>query len=129
MAGKLRTAAFTLEDFLSQFQQLKRMGPVEQLVAMLPGAGSMLRDVRVSDEDLGRVEAIIRSMTPAERNTPRIIDGSRKRRIAAGSGTTPQEVNGLLRQFAETQKMMKMIAEGRGIPGIPGLTPKRRKKR
>ncbi|MDF1594677.1 MAG: signal recognition particle protein [Acidimicrobiia bacterium] len=121
MADKLRTASFTLEDFLSQFQQLKKMGPLDGLLAMIPGASSALRDVQVSDKDLGRVEAIIRSMTPKERQNPKNIDGSRKRRIAAGSGTTPQEVNGLLKQFAETQKMMKMMAGGRGIPGMPGL--------
>ena len=119
MADKLRTASFTLDDFLDQFQQLKKMGPLDQLVAMLPGAGSMLKNVQVSDRDMGRVEAIIRSMTPTERRNPKVIDGSRKRRIASGSGTRPQEVNGLLKQFAETQKMMKMVAQGRGIPGLP----------
>jgi signal recognition particle subunit SRP54 len=119
MADKLRSASFTLDDFLDQFQQLKKMGPLDQLVAMLPGAGSMLKNVQVSDRDMGRVEAIIRSMTPTERRNPKIIDGSRKRRIATGSGTSPQEVNGLLKQFAETQKMMKMVAQGRGIPGLP----------
>jgi signal recognition particle subunit SRP54 len=118
MADKLRTATFTFDDFLDQFQQLKKMGPLDQLVAMLPGAGSMLKNVQVSDRDMGRVEAIIRSMTPAERRNPKIIDGSRKRRIAAGSGTSPQDVNGLLKQFSETQKMMKIVAQGRGIPGL-----------
>ena len=97
------------------------MGPLDGLLAMIPGASSALRDVQVSDKDLGRVEAIIRSMTPKERQNPKSIDGSRKRRIAAGSGTTPQEVNGLLKQFGETQKMMKMMAGGRGVPGMPGL--------
>jgi len=125
MAEKLRSASFTLDDFLNQFQQLKKMGPLDQLVAMLPGAGSMLKNVEVSDRDLGRVEAIIRSMTPAERRNSKIIDGSRKRRIATGSGTSPQEVNGLLKQFAETQKMMKKVAQGRGIPGLP--TPRRKR--
>jgi signal recognition particle subunit SRP54 len=132
MAEKLRTASFTLEDFLSQFQQLKKMGPLDGLLAMIPGASSALRNAEVSDKDLGRVEAIIRSMTPHERQNPKNIDGSRKRRIAAGSGTTPQEVNGLLKQFAETQKMMKMMADGRGVPGLPGLgalTPGRKGKR
>ena len=119
MADKLRTASFTLDDFLDQFQQLKKMGPLDQLVAMLPGAGSILKNAQVSDRDMGRVEAIIRSMTPTERRNPKIIDGSRKRRIAKGSGTSPQEVNGLLKQFAETQKMMKMVAQGRGLPGLP----------
>ena len=106
MADKLRTASFTLEDFLGQFQQLKKMGPLDGLLAMIPGASSALKNIEVSDKDLGRVEAIIRSMTPDERHNPKSIDGSRKRRIAAGSGTTPQEVNGLLKQFGETQKMM-----------------------
>ena len=122
MADKLRTASFTLEDFLSQFQQLKKMGPLDGLLAMIPGASSALGDVQVSDEDLGRVEAIIRSMTPDERHNPKSIDGSRKRRIAKGSGTTPQEVNGLLKQFGETQKMMKMMADGGSFPGMPGLS-------
>jgi len=126
-AEKLRTASFTLEDFLDQFQQIRRMGDVGQLVGMLPGA-SALKQADVSDADLARVEAIIRSMTPAERRDPKAIDGSRRRRIAAGSGTTPQDVNGLLRQFAETQKLMKAFAEGRSP--IPGLAmPGRRRKR
>ncbi len=127
-AEKLLSASFTLDDFLDQFQQLRKMGPLGQLVGMLPGA-SGLGDVQVSERDVARVEAIIRSMTPAERRNPKIIDGSRKRRIAAGSGTRTQEVNGLLKQFAETQKMMKMLAEGKGIPGLSGLMPGRRTKR
>jgi signal recognition particle subunit SRP54 len=129
-ADKLLTAAFTLEDFLEQFQQVRRMGPLGDLLGMLPGAASAFGDVEVPEAHLARVEAIIRSMTPAERHNPKMIDGSRKRRIASGSGTSPQDVNGLLRQFAETQKMMKAFAGGRSpIPGlsIPGMT--RRKKR
>ncbi|HSF87663.1 MAG TPA: signal recognition particle protein, partial [Acidimicrobiia bacterium] len=89
-----------------------------------------LKDVQVDDRDLNRVEAIIRSMTPAERRNPKIINGSRKRRIAAGSGTRPQDVNGVLKQFSEAQKMMKAIAGGTSpIPGLalPGMG--RRKKR
>jgi signal recognition particle subunit SRP54 len=128
-AEKLRTASFTLEDFLDQFQQVRRMGNLNQLLGMLPGAASALKDIEVSDADLSRVEAIIRSMTPDERRNPKIVDGSRKRRIAAGSGTTPHDVNGLLRQFAETQKMMKAFAGGRSpIPGLPGLGPRKRKR-
>jgi len=76
-----------------------------------------------------RVEAIIQSMTADERLNPKLISGSRKRRIAAGSGTTPQNVNGLLRQFGEAQKLMKMVADGRGIPGMPGLAGGRRRKK
>ena len=123
-AEKLRTATFDLEDFLEQFQQIRKMGPLQQLVKMLPGAGDALRDVEVNDKDLGRVEAIIRSMTPEERRNPKLINGSRKRRIAAGSGTRPQDVNQILKQFAETQKMMKAISSGKSpIPGLalPGM--------
>ena len=129
MADKMRKAEFDLEDFLKQFQQIRRMGPLSGLLAMLPGASEALGDVEIDDKDLGRVEAIIRSMTPNERHSPRIIDGSRKRRIARGSGTTPQQVNALLKQFGETQKMMKMMADGKTIPGLPGMPrPKRKNK-
>ena len=129
-AEKLRTASFTFEDFLEQFQQVRRMGSITQLVGMLPGAASAFKGADVSDKDLGRVEAIIRSMTLDERRNPKIIDGSRKRRIARGSGTTPQDVNGLLRQFAETQKLMKAVAGGKSpIPGLgpPGRGRKRKR--
>jgi signal recognition particle subunit SRP54 len=100
------------------------MGPLQNLISMLPGAGQALRDVEVNEKDLSRVEAIIRSMTPKERHSPKTINGSRKRRIAAGSGTRPQDVNAVLKQFSEAQKMMKMIAGGKSpIPGLslPGL--------
>ncbi len=128
--AKMRTASFTLEDFLSQFQQLRRMGGMAQLVGMLPGAAAASLKAGVSDADLGRVEAIIRSMTPTERHDPRIIDGSRKRRIAIGSGTTPHDVNALMRQFGETQKMMKALAEGRSpIPGLALPGARRTRKR
>jgi len=125
---KLRTASFDLEDFLEQFQQLRKMGPLQNLISMLPGAGQALRDVEVNEKDLSRVEAIIRSMTPTERHNPKTINGSRKRRIATGSGTRPQDVNAVLKQFSEAQKMMKMIAGGKSpIPGLslPGLGRKK----
>ncbi|GMR02953.1 MAG: signal recognition particle protein [Acidimicrobiia bacterium] len=128
---KLLDATFDLEDFLEQFQQLKKMGPLQQLVGMLPGAGSALRDVQVDENQLARVEAIIRSMTPGERRNPKMINGSRKRRIAAGSGTRPQDVNGVLKQFSQAQKMMKAMAGGKSpIPGLnmPGM-PRQHKKR
>jgi signal recognition particle subunit SRP54 len=129
-AEKLRTASFTFEDFLSQFQQLRRMGGMGQLLGMLPGAATASLKAGVSDADLGRVEAIIRSMTPDERRNPKIIDGSRKRRIALGSGATPQDVNGLMRQFGETQKMMKALAEGRSpLPGLALPGARRTRKR
>ncbi len=118
-AEKMLDASFDLEDFLDQFQQIKKMGPLQQLVGMLPGAGTALRDVDIDDRHLGRVEAIIRSMTQAERRDPKLLNGSRKRRIASGSGTRPQDVNILLKQFAEMQRMMKDIAGGKSpIPGL-----------
>ena len=88
---------------------------------MLPGSGSLLREVDIDDRDLRRVEAIIQSMTPEERGDPRRIGGSRKRRIASGSGTSPQEVNRLLKQFAEAKKMMKTLTGGKGMPSLEGL--------
>ena len=130
-ARKMFDNTFDLEDFLEQFQQLKKMGPLQQLVGMLPGAGSALRDVQVDESQLARVEAIIRSMTPGERRNPKMINGSRRRRIAAGSGTRPQDVNGVLKQFSQAQKMMKAMAGGKSpIPGlsVPGM-PRQIKKR
>jgi signal recognition particle subunit SRP54 len=128
-AKKLQKGEFTLEDFLGQFEAMKRMGPVKDILAMLPGSGSLMREVDVDDRDLRRVEAIIQSMTPEERRSPKIIGASRKRRIASGSGTRPQDVNRLLKQFAEAQKMMKMLAGGKGIPSLQGLLPGQRTKR
>jgi signal recognition particle subunit SRP54 len=129
-AAKMMDASFNLEDFLDQFQQIKKMGPLQQLVGMLPGAGAALRDVEIDDSQLARVEAIIRSMTTAERRDPKIINGSRKRRIARGSGTRPQDVNVLLKQFSESQKMMKAFAGGKNpIPGLtmPGMSHKKKR--
>jgi len=128
-ARKLQKGDFTLEDFLGQFQAMKRMGPLKDILAMLPGSGSLIREVDVDDRDLRRVEAIIQSMTPEELRNPRIICGSRKRRIASGSGTRPQDVNRLLKQFAEAQKMMKALAGGRGAPSLQGLLSAQRTKR
>ncbi len=129
-AAKMLDASFNLEDFLDQFQQIKKMGPLQQLVGMLPGAGAALRDVEIDDSQLARVEAIIRSMTTAERRDPKAINGSRKRRIARGSGTRPQDVNVLLKQFSESQKMMKAFAGGKNpIPGLtmPGMSRKKKR--
>ncbi|HEU4320673.1 MAG TPA: signal recognition particle protein [Acidimicrobiia bacterium] len=128
-AKKLQKGDFTLEDFLSQFQAMKSMGPLKDILAMLPGSGSLLREVDVDDRDLKRVEAIIQSMTPEERRTPKIISGSRKRRIASGSGSTPQDVNRVLKQFADAQKMMKTFAGGKGMPSLEALTGGRRPRR
>ena len=128
-AAKLQKGEFTLEDFLDQFQTMKSMGPLQDILAMLPGSGSLLRQVDIDDRDLKRVEAIIQSMTPDERRNPKIIGGSRKRRIASGSGSRPQDVNRLLKQFADAQKMMKTLAGGRGMPSLDALMGGRQPKR
>ena len=122
---KVKTASFNLEDFLSQLRELKKMGPLEQLVEMLPGASQLARQLPegVSEEHLKKVEAMILSMTPGERQNPEGIDGSRRRRIARGSGVRPQDVNQLLNQFHQMQKLMKMGMGGklpRNLRGIFG---------
>jgi signal recognition particle subunit SRP54 len=113
-AEKLRTASFDLEDFLTQFQQIRKMGSLSQLVGMLPGASEALGGAQIDESDMARVEAIIRSMTPEERANPKTIKGGRRRRIAAGSGTNAQAVNRLLKQFNETQKMMQGMTSNSG---------------
>jgi signal recognition particle subunit SRP54 len=113
---KLLSGKFDLEDFLGQMQQIKKMGPIGQLMEMIPGMSKMTGDVDLSDaeKDLKRIEAIIQSMTMDERRNPKKIKASRKRRIAAGSGTNVQDVNALLRQFKQMQRMMKQLRGGRG---------------
>lgn len=110
---KLRKAEFTLDDFLDQIQQMKSMGPINQIMDMIPGMGKMkgLKDVEINDKDVKHTEAIIYSMTPKERRHPEIINGSRRKRIARGSGTSIQEVNKLLKQFEQTQKMLKQMTQ------------------
>jgi signal recognition particle subunit SRP54 len=107
---------FTLQDFLEQMQQVKKMGPLQGLLGMMPGVGKELKDVEVSEDDLKPAEAIIQSMTPEERRNPKILNGKRKRRIAAGAGRTPQEINELLRNFEQMQQMMQQLggAGGKG---------------
>ncbi len=129
MQEKLAKATFDLEDFRDQLRQVKKMGPLSQVLEMIPGMGKMARtpemDDAVTEKQLRRVEAMINSMTPAERQNPNIIDGRRKRRIAAGSGTSPQEINQLLGQFQQMRKMMKQMTaqagKGGAMPGFPGL--------
>ncbi len=121
MEKKLRTQQFTLDDFLDQLEQLKKMGPLNQVLGMLPGMNSKaLRNIEVDEKKFVRVEAIIKSMTLKERRDPAIINGSRRKRIAAGSGTSIQEVNSLLKQFEEMRKMIKMMT-GVGKKGARGL--------
>ena len=107
---KLRENEFNFEDYLDQLQQMRKMGPLDQLLGMIPGLGAKLQDVKVDEAELRKVEAIIRSMTPEERQTPSILNGSRKRRIAAGSGATTQDINRLLKQFEEAKKMIRTLS-------------------
>jgi signal recognition particle subunit SRP54 len=113
---KIRKQQFTLEDFLTQMRQVRRMGPLSNVLGMMPGMGGALKQLRGANMDEGeldRLEAIILSMTPQERTHPEIIKGSRRKRIARGAGTTVQAVNQLVKQFGQMQKLMKQLAEGR----------------
>ncbi|MFQ6111511.1 MAG: signal recognition particle protein, partial [Nitrospinota bacterium] len=111
LARKVERDRFTLEDFREQLRQLRSMGPLEQLLEMIPGMRSLGR-LQLDERELVRVEAIINSMTPGERADPSIVGGSRRKRIALGSGTSVQDVNRLLKQFAQMRKMMKMMTKG-----------------
>ncbi|MEC9378164.1 MAG: signal recognition particle protein, partial [Candidatus Latescibacterota bacterium] len=122
---KLRKQRFTFDDFRSQLQAVRKMGPLDQLLGMIPGAGKALQGQQIDESALGQVEAIIGSMTRDERSHPRILNGSRRKRIAKGSGTTVQDVNRLVKQFNAMQKMMKQMSRpsrrGRGGPKMPSL--------
>jgi signal recognition particle subunit SRP54 len=120
---KIRKQQFGLDDFLDQMKQIRRMGPIGNLLGMLPGFGQLkqLKGVKVDERELDRVEAIVTSMTAAERRNPRIIDGSRRKRIAAGSGTTVQAVNQLVKQFNQMQKLMRQVQQGK-MPSLEQLT-------
>ncbi|MDE2386142.1 MAG: signal recognition particle protein [Actinomycetales bacterium] len=123
LAEKIAKDSFTLEDFLEQMQQLRKMGSLKSMLAMMPGAGQMRQQLENFDErEIDRTEAIIRSMTPGERRQPKILNGSRRLRIAKGSGTTVTEVNGLVNRFEQAAKMMKTMAKG-GMPQMPGGMP------
>ena len=132
MAQKIKDNSFDMNDLLEQMRQIKKMGPLKQIMSMLPGVGNQLKDVDIDDKQLYRIEAIITSMTVKEREKPAIINPSRKRRIAAGSGTKVEDVNRLLKQFEQMQKMMKMMGgkNGKGkrrmmmppnMSGMPGM--------
>ncbi len=121
LAAKMATNDFTLEDFLDQMQQLRKMGSMKGLLAMMPGAGQMRQQLENFDErEIDRTEAIIRSMTPAERRQPKLLNGSRRMRIARGSGMTVTDVNSLVNRFDQAAKMMKTVAKG-GVPQMPGM--------
>lgn len=114
---KIRKAQFTLEDFLEQLQEVKKMGPLSQVMGMLPGMSRVPQDVVPDDKALVKIEAIIQSMTLQERQNPQVINGSRRKRIATGSGTTVQDINKLMKQFEQMQKMMKSIGKGKFMRG------------
>ena len=116
--AKLRKGQMTLEDFLDQMQQVKKMGPLQNLIGLMPGMPKEIRQAQIDDSAIARIEAIIRSMTPVERADPDIIDGSRRQRIARGSGTTVQEVSRLLNARKEMQKLMKRMGQGK-MPMLP----------
>jgi len=123
MEAKLRKADFTLEDFLGQLRQVRKMTQgqgMAGLLGMIPGVGRQVKNMKVDERQIDRIEAIILSMTPAERRNHRLITGSRRRRIAAGSGTSVQTVNQLLAQFKQVQKMMKQVGKGK-MPQFPGI--------
>jgi signal recognition particle subunit SRP54 len=119
--AKLRRGEMTLEDFLDQMRQVRKMGPLQNLVGMLPGVPKELRQTEVDEGELAKVEAIICSMTPQERRRPAVINGSRRLRIARGSGTTTQDVNALLKQFKTVQQLMRQMSKGKMPKGLPQL--------
>jgi signal recognition particle subunit SRP54 len=123
MAEKLRKNSFTLEDMLEQMEQVRKMGPMGQIMEMIPGMGGLAKEAQESVDrgDLKRVEAIIRSMTPEERNDPNILNARRRKRIANGSGTRLQDVNALIKQFTELKKMMKQMSGGKMGRRLPGM--------
>ena len=124
VARRMKTGQFNLEDFLQQMQQMRDMGPLSGLLDMLPGGGQMAKQVAGVDLDesfLTHSEAIVLSMTPAERRNPDILNGSRRRRIAKGSGTSPADVNRLLNQFKDAKKLMQAMAGGKGAGGLGRL--------
>ena len=121
MQAKLLKADFTLEDFLAQMQQVRKMGPLQGLMGMIPGMGKALKDVDLDDGQLNQVEGIIHSMTVAERRDPKLINGKRKKRIAAGCGRSVQEINELLRSFSDMQQMMKSLSGMKGMKAMRAM--------
>ncbi|SDW28363.1 signal recognition particle protein [Paenibacillus sp. CF384] len=133
MERKMRTAEFTFEDFLDQMEQVRKLGPLDQLLDMMPGMGKMkdMKNLKVDEKQIGRVEAIVKSMTKAEKQKPEILNHSRRKRIATGSGTSIAEVNRLIKQFDDMKKMMKQFSSMMGpkgpkggMKGLKGMLPK-----
>ena len=122
---KLAKNQFGFNDFLSQIQQIKKMGNLKDLAAMIPGMGKALKDIDIDDDAFKHIEAIIYAMTPVEREDPSVLNGSRRKRIAEGSGTNIQEVNRLIKQFDETRKMMRMVSQGKNLGRMMGNMKRR----
>ncbi|OKL50134.1 signal recognition particle protein [Boudabousia marimammalium] len=130
LADKLMAGKFTLDDFLKQLQQVRKLGSMKKMLGMLPGAGQIRDQLENFDErEIDRVQAIVQSMTPAERADVKLLNGSRRARIARGSGTSVQDVNSLVKRFEAAQKMMKQMGNGGGVPGMPGMPGGRQSKR
>ncbi|MCK5170458.1 MAG: signal recognition particle protein, partial [Bacteroidales bacterium] len=120
---KIAKNQFDFNDFLAQIEQIKKMGNIKDLAGMIPGMGKMMKNMDVDDDAFKGIEAIIQSMTPTERENPKVMNGSRRKRIAMGSGNDIQEVNRLIKQFDETKKMMKMMKDGKGMAGLMNKMP------
>jgi len=113
---KIKNQQFDFTDFLEQMEQMRDMGPMQDILKMIPGMGSKaMKGINIDEKELDKIEAIIKSMTPAERKNAKLINGSRKKRIAAGSGTTPRDVNKLLKQFKQSKKMMQQMSNMKGM--------------
>ena len=126
---KIAKNQFDFNDFISQIQQIKKMGNLKDLASMIPGVGKAIKDIDLDDDSFKSVEAIIQSMTPKERSNPEILTGSRRQRLAAGSGTSIQEVNRLIKQFDQTRKMMKMVTQTKGAGLMQGMKNMKKAKR
>ncbi len=123
LSKKIAKNQFDFNDFLAQIEQIKKMGNMKDLAGMIPGMGKMMKNMDVDDDAFKGIEAIIQSMTPTERENPKLMNGSRRKRIAMGSGNDIQEVNRLIKQFDETKKMMKMMKDGKGMAGLMNKMP------
>ena len=123
MQKKIAKNQFNFNDFVSQIQQIKKMGNIKDLASMIPGVGKSLKNLDIDDDAFKGIEAIIQSMTPYERENPAVLNGSRRKRIASGSGASIQDVNRLLKQFDETRKMMKMMQGSKNKARMMGNMP------
>jgi len=122
---KIARNEFNFDDFLKQIQQIKKMGNFKDIASMIPGVGKALSKMDIDEDAFKGIEAIIKSMTPEERSNPKVINGSRRKRIADGSGTTVQDVNRLLKQFDETRRMMQMMTDKNNARKMMGRMPKK----